>query len=334
MNMHNGETMKKGNRLTTMTRVFFHTVLCVFLMFVTWASAYAQTVATVTFYHNDGLGSPVAATNASGNVVWRKTYDPYGREVNSGGAAAASNTIGYTGHRFDEDLDLVYAGARYYDPVVGRFMSVDPVPFKESAVQSFNKYAYANNNPYGFVDPDGEDNIAVATGLRLSGANDLSNYRGQYRIYSYEVYHVPDWVPIRAQPLVGPLLGNKVGAFEISWDALNNDSSNRGSVLGRHSVIKEVSLGTGDHLVRVTDLGQTKEDKYTQVKNGMTIIRENIRMHWGGPYGSLGCGTLCSINIGLNKKKSEEFLQTNMPALNNSSTGERTFIDMPESSAY
>ena len=44
--------------------------------------------------------------------------------------------------------------ARYYDPVIGRFYSNDPVGFNN--VHNFNRYAYANNNPYKFVDPDGE----------------------------------------------------------------------------------------------------------------------------------------------------------------------------------
>ena len=43
--------------------------------------------------------------------------------------------------------------ARYYDPVIGRFYSNDPVGFR--GVHSFNRYAYANNNPYKYVDPDG-----------------------------------------------------------------------------------------------------------------------------------------------------------------------------------
>lgn len=45
--------------------------------------------------------------------------------------------------------------ARYYDPVIGRFYSNDPLGFRDT--HSFNRYAYANNNPYKFIDPDGKD---------------------------------------------------------------------------------------------------------------------------------------------------------------------------------
>jgi uncharacterized protein RhaS with RHS repeats len=48
-------------------------------------------------------------------------------------------------------------GARYYNPVLGRFMGVDPVGYSETNIHSHNRYTYANNNPYKFVDPDGRE---------------------------------------------------------------------------------------------------------------------------------------------------------------------------------
>jgi uncharacterized protein RhaS with RHS repeats len=48
-------------------------------------------------------------------------------------------------------------GTRYYDPVAGRLLSVDAVGFCEANIHSFNRYAYANNNPYRYFDPDGHD---------------------------------------------------------------------------------------------------------------------------------------------------------------------------------
>ncbi len=44
---------------------------------------------------------------------------------------------------------------RYYDPVAGRFLSVDPVVADASKGASFNRYTYAGNNPYKYYDPDG-----------------------------------------------------------------------------------------------------------------------------------------------------------------------------------
>ncbi len=46
---------------------------------------------------------------------------------------------------------------RYYDPVAGRFLSIDPVTTDEGNGDGFNRYSYANNNPFTFIDPDGRD---------------------------------------------------------------------------------------------------------------------------------------------------------------------------------
>jgi RHS repeat-associated protein len=129
----------------------------------------AQAGETVTYYHLDTLGSPVATTDEQGNLKWREEYRPYGSRIKKQ-TEADPNSRWYTGHPHDEEFGLTYAGARYYDPVVGRFMGVDPVPFQENVVHSFNRYAYAANNPYKYTDPDGE----LFTGLH-------SNMRGTTR---------------------------------------------------------------------------------------------------------------------------------------------------------
>ena len=46
--------------------------------------------------------------------------------------------------------------ARYYDPVIGRFLSNDPVGFAPSRPDYFNRYAYVGNDPLNKTDPDGQ----------------------------------------------------------------------------------------------------------------------------------------------------------------------------------
>jgi uncharacterized protein RhaS with RHS repeats len=58
-------------------------------------------------------------------------------------------------------------GARYYDPVLGRFLAVDPVNVRPDDIHSFNRYAYGNNNPYKFVDRDGRSPALVAEAVPL-----------------------------------------------------------------------------------------------------------------------------------------------------------------------
>ncbi len=86
---------------------------------------------------------------------------------------------GYTGHLEDDDLQLTYMQQRYYDPVIGRFYSNDPVGFTASNPMMFNRYAYANNNPYKYVDPDGRTGVPFALtpmdkGIGPTGQQDLT----------------------------------------------------------------------------------------------------------------------------------------------------------------
>ncbi len=135
---------------------------------------------TATYYGLDATDSPVVAMNQAGTVIWRKTYAPYGKASNKD----QDNRIGYTGHAEDQN-GLVDAGARTYDPALGIFTSDDPVRFDENNPASFNRYAYANNNPYKFVDPDGGtpetvwDVANVAMGVASFTANAAAgNYGG------------------------------------------------------------------------------------------------------------------------------------------------------------
>ncbi len=105
---------------------------------------------TVTYLHTDLLGSVVLETDQNRNVVARYEYEPYGLP-----RQAIADAPGYTGHVHDAGSGLVYMQQRYYDPEVGRFLSVDPMPSDTATGWNFNRYNYAANNPYTFVDPDG-----------------------------------------------------------------------------------------------------------------------------------------------------------------------------------
>lgn len=113
-----------------------------------------------TYYYNDHLGSPVAATDSKGGVLWHAHFRPYGERQETA-SAHDFGSIGYTGHAHDGDSGLVYAGARYSDPIIGRFLSMDPSPPSAKNAQSFNRYNYANNNPFRYTDPDGREVISA-----------------------------------------------------------------------------------------------------------------------------------------------------------------------------
>jgi RHS repeat-associated protein len=99
----------------------------------------------------------------------RQHNKPYGKTTE-----IAKDDIGYAGHKYDTDLNLSYMQARYYDPVIGRFYSNDPVGFTN--IHTFNRYAYANNNPYKYVDPDGREVKLQWHEVTLAGYNSGKNH--------------------------------------------------------------------------------------------------------------------------------------------------------------
>ncbi len=130
---------------------------------------------TVSFQHTDALGSPVAVTNTSGTVIERTDWEPYGAAIGK----PAYDGIGYTGHVMDGATGLTYMQQRYYDPLLGIFLSVDPVTaYDKGDWRFFNRYAYAFNNPYRFTDPDGRCSYEKADGSCYTQA-EVDAYRRQ-----------------------------------------------------------------------------------------------------------------------------------------------------------
>jgi RHS repeat-associated protein len=109
---------------------------------------------TTSYLITDPLSSPIAASDACGNVLWQQPYLPFGSRTQF--AAVGQNDQWFTGKIQDDLSQLVNMGARQYSPAFGRFMSTDPQPVTAENHFSFNRYAYANNNPYRYNDPTGQ----------------------------------------------------------------------------------------------------------------------------------------------------------------------------------
>jgi RHS repeat-associated protein len=108
----------------------------------------------VVHYHVDHLGSTLMVSRA-GSIVEHVRYRPFGavrlRLSGSGGSVSpAAHPYEFTGYQTDATSGLQYAGARFYDPDLGLFLSHDPQR------QFPSPYAYGSWNPVNGVDPDGE----------------------------------------------------------------------------------------------------------------------------------------------------------------------------------
>ncbi len=153
--------------------------LTVFLLTLT-GSVRAQT-STKHYYYTDPQGTVLAKADAQGNIVERYEYTPYGVSVPSVGTVP--NGPGYTGHVHDPESNLVYMQHRYYDPVMGRFLSRDAVPPQPGNLAYINRYAYVGNNPIMHTDPSG-DYICTGSqnqcGTIKQALGDVQKAAGQY----------------------------------------------------------------------------------------------------------------------------------------------------------
>lgn len=159
----------------------------------------AQT--TVKYVHTDALGSVVAMTDASGAVVEAtREYEPYGQQL----SPAMQDGPGYTGHVQDAATGLTYMQQRYYDPSIGRFLSVDPVTAQGGDMRHFNRYAYAYSNPYKFTDPDGRFGVVGAgIGAAIDFGTQMATSQGSF---SERLSNV-SWTSVGVSAAVGAVTG-------------------------------------------------------------------------------------------------------------------------------
>lgn len=102
------------------------------------------------YYHNDHLGTPQKMTATNGAVVWSAYYDSFGdAEVD---VATVENNLRFPGQYYDAESGLHWNRFRYYDPVIGRYLRLDPIGFSSG---NFNLFLYVLNNPISMIDPFG-----------------------------------------------------------------------------------------------------------------------------------------------------------------------------------
>ena len=215
---------------------------------------------TVEYVHTDALGSVVAITDAGGIVIERNEYEPFGYDQ-----TGIKDGPGYTGHVSDASTDLSYMQQRYYDPEIGRFLSVDPVGADASAGVNFNRYSYANNNPYRFTDPDGR----------------------QYREFNFENRRLGIKPPRRSEKdwlgrPIGYALGGVLVAPAAGWALTSSFATGGGGMIAADIAMGDAlggaSLGAGSTLLyRVVDQAElvdiVKTGHFAPSPNGDEVKR-------------------------------------------------------------
>jgi len=119
-----------------------------------------------SYYHYDGLGSTRALTNSAEAVTDTYNYDAFGNLLDKTGVTV--NTYLYTGEFFDANTGFYYLRARYLNPAIGRFVTMDAFAGRNRDPYTLHKYLYAHASPVNNIDPSGNMslvNVLVTTAV-------------------------------------------------------------------------------------------------------------------------------------------------------------------------
>ncbi len=108
------------------------------------------------YYHPDHIHSAEILSDSSGNLSQHYEYSAYGQSRYTSSIIAFPISRRYTSQVLDEETGLYYYGARYYDPVIGRFIQPDMLIPNGFDPQAYDRFAYARDNPLEYVDPSGQ----------------------------------------------------------------------------------------------------------------------------------------------------------------------------------
>lgn len=113
------------------------------------------------YAHTDYLGSIIALSDNAGDIVEEYAYDAWGnrRDPNDWSQPDTRTSFicdrGFTGHEHIDEANIINMNGRVYDPLVGMFLSPDPVLQNPTDALNYNRYSYVLNNPLKYTDPSG-----------------------------------------------------------------------------------------------------------------------------------------------------------------------------------
>ncbi|MBB7429987.1 RHS repeat protein, partial [Escherichia coli] len=111
----------------------------------------------VHLYHCDHRGLPLALISEDGNTAWRGEYDEWGNQLNEENPHHLHQPYRLPGQQYDEESGLYYNRNRYYNPLLGRYITQDPI----GLAGGWSLYAYPLN-PVNGIDPLGLSPADVA----------------------------------------------------------------------------------------------------------------------------------------------------------------------------
>jgi RHS repeat-associated protein len=126
---------------------------------------------SIHFYHCDHLGTPMALINQQGEIDWQIELDPWGNTIKEHNPKNIHQPIRFQGQHWDEESGLHYNRYRYYDPMLGRYATQDPIGLKGGV----NLSLYSINPPLQ-IDPLGLQAAAASAPASAASAPQYCTY--------------------------------------------------------------------------------------------------------------------------------------------------------------
>ena len=215
----------------------------------------------LSYYHRDEQLSTAYITGGHGEIQNGYLYDAFGAEVETN--EQLSNRIRYTGQQYDGLAEQYYLKARYYNPILGRFMQEDVY-----WGSGLNLYAYCKNSPIMYYDPSGFQEECTPTSRIGGDGNDNDDGNFLYRKMSEEEYNVT----ISS----GKLQGQVRGSDNSKWVSESYDKVSE----FHNDVVKD---GTPEYIVgfKMTD-DYMKYLEETAIPQAGSHGSSNVKYHYEG----------------------------------------------------
>ena len=252
---------------------------------------------SVYYFHPDHLGSSTVITDGAGYAYQIFLSLPFGETMaEQRRSGSLNNMYKFNGKELDSQTGLYYYGARYYDPRISLFISVDPL-----AEETMTPYQYTYQNPIRFIDPDGRSPLDVIITFNKSTGKlaimDLDHYQ---KGLPTKTVSAKDYVHGGIRDANGKLTHNQILVME---NVFSGGKSTNGVVERdpKRPQQKPIPNGTFDLLDNDADTKHTgwfrldKQDENRYNDKDDATGRDGFRFHLGTE--SWGCVT-CDVSQG------------------------------------
>ena len=242
------------------------------------------------YYRKDIQGNIIAILDNTGTVVVKYKYDAWskcnvldatGAEITDNTHIGVLNPFRYRSYYFDHGIGLYFLKTRYYDPEIGRFMTIDDISYLDpESINGLNLYAYCLNNPMRYVDPLGKSvilTILAVIGLSsIIGAASGAIMSGLAYVMETNEFDALDfWASVAGGAVSGGIMGAVSGITLIT-------GGTAGAMIGLFAGVGAMSNAAGS-MVEGTINGELKRDYRGYLFN--EVIPNAI---WGLAFGALG----------------------------------------------